>query len=384
MATNPFVKATKEKAFLRLALVGVSGGGKTYSALNIAQHLVPGGKVAVIDTEHGSASKYADLFEFDTVELSDFKPTSYIAMIKAAATNGYDVLIIDSLTHAWDALLAMKDKEAAKKGQNSFTAWGAVNKHYDSLIDAIVGTPIHIIGTIRSKSDYIMEEYIVGGKTRTKPVKVGMKAIHRDGFEYEFDVVAQMDIDNRLIVEKTRCPALTGEVIEKPGAEVAETLRVWLSDGIEPAALFQDDPDNDNESRGEQRAPLDPNDYPRGWPQNSPAAEQKHQDERDTDTGETAPGTEPRGFVPPPPNGDDFPTISSVWPDVASGLLKLNPKQLREKGLTAGGLVYPRAISELGYKDDEDVKARLKLASSDDWASALDALMNRVIELAEN
>lgn len=365
MTTNPFVKATKEKAFLRLALVGVSGGGKTYSALNIAQHLVPGGKIAVIDTEHGSASKYAGIFDFDTVELSDFKPASYVAMIKAAAANGYDVVIVDSLTHAWDALLAMKDDVATKqKGQNSFTAWAKINPHHNNLIDAIVGTPIHIIGTMRAKSDYVMEEYTYQGKVKTKPVKVGMKAMQREGFEYEFDVYAQMDIENNMIIEKSRCPELTGVVIEKPGAEVAETLRAWLSDGVEPVTqtigLYAsiDGQEMFNETvEVEQPAPRS----------------QPSQDAPKT----SAPST-------PPPNGDDFPAINSVWPSVARGLLKLTPAQLREKGLTAGGLVYPRAISELGYKDDDDVKARLGLASSDDWAGPLDALMNRVIELGES
>jgi hypothetical protein len=78
--------------------LGISGGGKTYSALSIASHL--GKSIAHIDTEHGSASKYADLFTFDTCELTSFHPQNYIDAINAAS-GSYDVLIIDSLSHAW-------------------------------------------------------------------------------------------------------------------------------------------------------------------------------------------------------------------------------------------------------------------------------------------
>ena len=94
-----FKRATKTQIRLRLALSGASGSGKTMSSLAIASHL--GQRIAVIDTERGSASRYADLFEFDVLELESFHPTKYISAIKAAESAGYDVLIIDSLSHAW-------------------------------------------------------------------------------------------------------------------------------------------------------------------------------------------------------------------------------------------------------------------------------------------
>ena len=94
-----FEKATRKKSRLRLALCGAAGSGKTYTALTIAKEL--GERVAVLDTERGSASKYAGRFSFDVVELSDYHPRHYVAVIEAAEAGGYDVLVIDSLTHAW-------------------------------------------------------------------------------------------------------------------------------------------------------------------------------------------------------------------------------------------------------------------------------------------
>src|SRR4028119_1039737 len=92
-------KATKKAAKLRLALMGPSGAGKTFTALSIAAGL--GNRILVVDTENASASKYSDSFEFDVIELSDFAPNNFIEAISLAKQNGYDVLVIDSLSHAW-------------------------------------------------------------------------------------------------------------------------------------------------------------------------------------------------------------------------------------------------------------------------------------------
>ena len=111
----PFTKATKQEAKLRLALAGPSGSGKTYTALQIATHL--GGPIALVDTERGSARKYADLFSFDVLELDSFHPERYIEAIHEAEEAGYAVLILDSLSHAWagkDGALELVDKAAKR------------------------------------------------------------------------------------------------------------------------------------------------------------------------------------------------------------------------------------------------------------------------------
>lgn len=239
MSANPFAPATKKKSFLRLALSGISGSGKTYSALNIARYLVPGGKIAVIDTEHGSASKYADVFGFDVVELNDYSPRGYIAMIQAAAANGYDVLIIDSLSHAWvgeGGVLDLVNKATlASKSKNAYTeGWSKGTPAQNALVEAILSAPCHVIATMRAKSDYIMEEDRNG---RSAPKKIGLAPVQREGMEYEFDVVAEMNLDHMMIVEKTRCSALDKGVFTKPGQDVADKLRAWLSDGAEPAPV---------------------------------------------------------------------------------------------------------------------------------------------------
>ena len=82
MSAFQFKKATKSQSKLRLGLVGPSGSGKTFTALQIATGL--GGSIAVIDSERGSASKYADLFDFDVLELQTFSPKTYVNAIKAA------------------------------------------------------------------------------------------------------------------------------------------------------------------------------------------------------------------------------------------------------------------------------------------------------------
>ncbi len=225
-----FKKAVKSEAKLRLAVTGPSGSGKTYTALAIATHLADGAGVAMVDTEHGSASKYADIFTFDVLEMTPpFHPDNFVRAIAEAAQAGYAVIILDSLTHAWSGTGGMLDivDEIAKRksGGNTFAAWKDATPIQNRLVDGIVGAPIHVIATMRSKQDFAQEK---DDRGKTVVRKVGMAPQQRDGFEYEFDVVLDMNQDNEAIVSKTRCPALTSRVFTKPGADVAGILADWL------------------------------------------------------------------------------------------------------------------------------------------------------------
>lgn len=235
-----FTKATKKQAKARVALIGPEGSGKTWTGLLFARALAgDGGRVAVIDTENNSASKYADAFDFDTNPLRSFKPAVYIEAIREAEDMGYAALVIDSLSHAWmgkDGVLAMVDAATSRNGSgrgNAFTSgWKEVTPEHNALIDAIVQCRCHLIVTMRSKTEYVIET--VNGKQ--VPRKVGMAPVQRDGMGYEFDVVGEMDQENTLVITKSRCPALAGAVYRKPGDEAALALKAWLDDGVAPAA----------------------------------------------------------------------------------------------------------------------------------------------------
>jgi len=240
-----FAPATKEQVKLRLALIGPSGSGKTYTALRIAAGL--GERIAVIDTEHGSASLYAGdpnpdggVFRFDRCDLDDHSLDSYIRTIRAAGQAGYDVLIIDSLSHAWagkGGALEEVDKVAAREAarsngrSNSYTAWRAVTPKHNELIDTILASPCHIIGTMRAKTEYVQEK---DDRGKTVIRKVGLAPVQRDGMEYEFTLVGDVNVDHQLIVSKSRCAALADAVIDKPGAGLAATLKAWLETGEKP------------------------------------------------------------------------------------------------------------------------------------------------------
>lgn len=234
--TMVFQKATKKRMKLRCALEGPPGSGKTYTALAIGRALVgPEGRIAVIDTERGSASKYSNEFEFDVVELDSYAPATFVELIREAEAEGYDLLIVDSLSHAWmgtDGMLEQVDKIAKRKQYSSnFPAWKDANPQERSLWDTMLGCNMHIIATLRTKTEYVIDE-VVGrdGKKRSVPRKVGLAPIQREGLEYEFDVVAEMDVDHNMIVTKTRCKTLTDKAFNRPGNEVAEILHEWLED----------------------------------------------------------------------------------------------------------------------------------------------------------
>lgn len=231
-------KAVKYDSKLRMSIAGPSGSGKTYTALTLAHALADGKPVCVIDTERGSASKYADDFpEYDVIELDTFSPALYVEAIKMVEEAGYGVLVIDSLSHAWNGtggLLEIVENIAQRKyNKNTYVAWKDATPLQNALIDAITRANLHIIATMRSKQEYILEKNERTGKM--EPRKAGMAPIQRDGLEYEFDVAVDMDIDNTMIVQKSRCSTLAGQVISKPGPAIAETLKMWLQGAPAPA-----------------------------------------------------------------------------------------------------------------------------------------------------
>jgi nucleoside-triphosphatase THEP1 len=233
--TIQFKKATRAQARLRLGLIGPAGSGKTYTALRIAAGL--GGKIAVIDTERGSASLYMGErgIEFDVIELDSYEVEHFIDAIQAAAAGGYTTLIIDSLSHAWagkGGILEYVDKAGKRnQGGGNFGAWRDATPRHNALVDAILGAPLHVICTLRSKVEYVVEN--VGGRTQVR--KVGLQPVQRDGLEYEFTVVGDVTQEHDLIVTKTRAAFLKDAVIREAGEDLGKQLSQWLSAG-EPIA----------------------------------------------------------------------------------------------------------------------------------------------------
>jgi hypothetical protein len=229
-----FMKAVRKRAKLRLALTGPSGSGKTYGALMMAKGL--GGSIAVIDTEHGSASLYSHLAEFDVLELEPpYSPERYIQAIKAAETAGYEVIVIDSTTHEWSGsggCLEINEHTAqAKFRGNTWSAWNDTTPRHRAFIDAMLQADAHIIATGRSKTETAQTE---DGGGRKKVVKLGMKTEQRDGFEYEFTCV--LDITHAghfAAASKDRTGLFAGEV--QPISEATgQRLKAWLESGAEP------------------------------------------------------------------------------------------------------------------------------------------------------
>lgn len=228
-----FRKATKEKQKARIALMGPAGSGKTFTALKLAKAL--GKRILVIDTERGSASKYAgDVASFDTTDLPDHKPSTYRACLEAAGEHGFDVVIIDSLSHAWcgtDGALALVDKASKRMKGNSFAAWKDVRPELNKLRDAILEYPAHVIATMRTKTEWLQEK---DDRGRTKITRVGLAPVYESGSEYEFDIVGELDLDGNMSVTKSRCSELQNAVIHRPDEKVGEAILDWLSDGAEP------------------------------------------------------------------------------------------------------------------------------------------------------
>lgn len=220
-----FNKATRKGSHIKLAITGPSGAGKTYSALRLARGLSPDGKIALVDTENESASLYATDFNFDVTNVeAPFEINKLVNPTKHALQQDYDVLIIDSASHFWDGVLEYKHS-LDKRGGNSFVNWNTANEHYKLMLRAILFSKIHVIVCMRSKMEYILQE---NDKGKQVPKKVGMAPIMRDGVEYEFTTVFDLDMAHQAQASKDRTQMFSDKIFqitEQTGAQ----FRKWLS-----------------------------------------------------------------------------------------------------------------------------------------------------------
>lgn len=222
-------KATVTQAKAKIAIVGPAGAGKTYTALTIARVL--GAKTLVIDTENGTSAKYAGEFDFDILPLSDYRLTTYIAALEYATLQGYDTVIIDSLSHAWAGAGGALEQVDKASGKSKFTSgWKIVTPLHNQLVEVILAYPTHLIATMRMKMSYILT---TNEKGQQVPQKAGMGIVQRDGIEYEFDVIAEMNVAHDLVVTKTRCSALDEFTMNRPDETIGQAINAWLSDGAE-------------------------------------------------------------------------------------------------------------------------------------------------------
>jgi len=227
-----FTRATKKKSRARIALIGPSGSGKTIDALMIARQLVgPDGRIAVRDSEHGSADLYSDRFVFDSDSPGDHSPESYIKSVREAEAGGYDCLILDSWSHAWAGAGGILE-QADKKGKK-FDVWKDLTPQQNKMVEIIKGSKLHVIVTMRTKTEWVMEkEKKQDGREVTVPRKIGTAPVQRQDVDYEFDVVGLIDGDHAVLIEKTRCSSLDGLTFEKDKVtEIGNVLREWLNDG---------------------------------------------------------------------------------------------------------------------------------------------------------
>ena len=240
-------KAVRSASYARLALMSPSGGGKTLTSLIIGTVLAAGKPVLLVDSEHGSASKYAGVsikglaankLTFDAVELGHFSPENYLEALELAQSEGYGVVIFDSLSHVWNGpggFLEFNSQLAKRKyNNNTFNAWNETTPKFKAFIDAILASKIHVIATLRASTDHIQEKDETTGKTVVR--KVGMGAEMRKGIEYEFDIVGELSVPgNELIITKSRCLELTDKIIPRPGVPLGQTILNWLQGDTTPS-----------------------------------------------------------------------------------------------------------------------------------------------------
>ena len=220
-----FRKSSRKQVKMKMALTGPSGSGKTYSSLLVAKGLCGSwDKICLIDTENKSADLYAHLGNFNVISVaSPYSPEKYIAALDECEKEDMEVVIIDSISHCWEFLLNAHSNMVG----NSFANWSKITPRHNGFVQKMLQVPFHVIATMRTKTDYVLNQK--DGKY--VPEKMGLKTIQRDGVDYEFTLVFDIDIKHQATASKDR----TALFIDKPAIllreEVGAVLDKWSSEG---------------------------------------------------------------------------------------------------------------------------------------------------------
>jgi hypothetical protein len=223
-------KASRKKTKIRLGLSAVSGGGKSYSALLIAHGLCGDwNKIAIIDTENGSADLYAHLGDYNVLPLTaPFTPERYIEAIKNCEKEGIEVIIVDSISHEWEGKGGCLEIYEQLGGK--YQHWAKVTPRHNAFIQAILQSSAHVITTVRRKQDYEMTK---DGDGRVRVEKSGLKEVTRGEFEYELTINLNLDTRHNATASKDR----TGLFMDKPefipSEQTGKTIADWCENGEE-------------------------------------------------------------------------------------------------------------------------------------------------------
>lgn len=241
-------KAQRKRVKLKIGLAAPSGGGKTASSLILAYGLLKGehpdwsdeqiwDHIAIVDTENGSGELYANcrigstvIGAYNAISLEPpYEPSKYIEAINACKDAGMEVCIVDSLSHAWSGRGGLLEKQGnvSKRTGNSYTAWREITPLHNALVDTLLQTDMHVICTMRSKTEYVQEK---DEKGRTTVRKVGMAPVQRDGMEYEFSMFLEIDAEHQAFVSKDRTGVIDGQYFVVTPS-VGENLAKWLDSG---------------------------------------------------------------------------------------------------------------------------------------------------------
>lgn len=223
-------QAQRKKSRIKLGIQGPSGSGKTFSSLLLAFGMVKEwNKIAVIDTENHSADLYAHLGGYNVLPIeAPFSPEKYIEAIRNCISAGMEVIIIDSISHEWEGSGGILDTHSQMTG-NSFTAWAKLTPRHNAFVQEILQSTVHIIATMRAKQDYVLNDK--NGKM--VPEKVGMKSVTREGMDYEFTLVFDLDIKHNATASKDRTALFMDKPEFKISTVTGKQILEWCESGID-------------------------------------------------------------------------------------------------------------------------------------------------------
>jgi len=218
-------KAERKQAKIRLGICGTSGSGKTYGALLVAKGL--GKKILLVDTESGSGDLYADVAAYDVLPIDPpYTAEKYMKAIEMAEENGYDVVILDSISHAWAGQGGLLERQnfAAKRTGNSYTAWAEITPIHQKFVEKMLGCKAHLIATMRSKPEYVIDKTPDG---RTSIRKLGLAPVQREGLDHEFTIVFDVDSEHNAFPSKDRTGMFDSQTV-KLSEDVGKKILKWL------------------------------------------------------------------------------------------------------------------------------------------------------------